>query len=119
MVAQIILIFSNFYTSVLQSFNKFIIPAMAPVTYNLGIIIFIILFAGRYGIYAPAYGMVFGSILHMLIQLPMVRSLGFSYKLKFKLFDKGVLEVYRLMIPRTIGQMAQRLLIPFYTNLAL
>lgn len=119
MIAQIILIFSNFYTSILQSFNRFVVPALAPVTYNFGVILFILLFVDQWGVFAPAYGMIFGAVLHMAIQLPMVKNLGFIYSLRFKIRDKGVIEVYRLMIPRTIGQAAQKLLVPFYTNLAL
>lgn len=118
-IAQVILIFSNFYTSILQSFNRFIIPALAPVTYNIGIILFIILFVGRFGIFAPAYGMIFGALLHMAIQIPMVKDLGFLYSFKFNIRNKGVIETYRLTIPRTIGQAAQKFLVPFYTNLAL
>lgn len=119
MVAQIVLIFSSFFTSILQSFNKFVVPALAPVTYNLGIIIFILLFIKPLGIYAPAYGMVFGAVLHMLTQIPLIRGSGYKYKLLFNLREKGVHEVYKLMVPRTIGQAAQKFLNPLYTNLAL
>ena len=79
MISQIIFIFSSFFTSVLQSFNRFMVPALAPVMYNLGMIIFLLLFVKELGIYAPAYGMIFGVLLHMGIQIPMARSLGFRY----------------------------------------
>lgn len=119
MVAQVGLIISSFLSSVLQSFNRFIIPALAPVAYNFGLILFLLLFSGQIGVYAPAAGMVFGSILHMGIQLPVVRKFGYSYKPLFNIKDKGVREIYRLMLPRTIGLTAQRLIYPVYTNLAL
>jgi len=119
MLAQLVLIFSSFFTSILQSFKRFVVPAFAPVMYNVGIIIFLLLFAKPFGIYAPAWGMVFGSILHMLIQYIVVRKLGFIHKLKFEYKNLGVRKIYKLMIPRTIGQAAQKLLDPLYTNLAL
>lgn len=119
MFAQILLIFSSFYTSILQSFNKFVVPALAPVTYNLGIITFILLFVKPLGIYAPAYGMVFGAVLHMLTHIPLIKGVGYNYKPFFNFKDSGMREVYRLMIPRTIGQAAQKFLVPLYTNLAL
>jgi len=119
MISQIIFIFSSFFTSVLQSFNRFIVPALAPVMYNLGMIIFLLLFVKELGIYAPAYGMIFGVLLHMGIQIPMARSLGFRYFPNLDFKNKGVREIYRLMIPRTIGQAAQKFLGPLYTNLAL
>lgn len=118
-LAQILLIFSNFYTSILQSFNKFIIPALAPVIYNIGVIIFILLFVKRLGIYAPALGMIFGSILHMGIQYPLVKSLGFKKSNSLNLTDPGVREIYRVVVPRMVGQAAQRMIHPLYTNLAL
>ena len=95
------------------------IPALAPVVYNIGIIIFILAFVRQLGIYAPAYGMIFGAFLHVCIQLPLVRGAGFKYKFLFDFKEKGFREVYKLMIPRTIGQAAQKFLNPLYTNLAL
>jgi len=119
MLAQIILIFSSFFTSVLQSFKRFVIPSLAPVFYNIGIIIFILLFIKRLGVFAPAWGMVFGAILHMSVQLIAVKKLGFSYSFSFDFKDKVVRNVYKLMAPRAIGQAAQKFLNPLYTNLAL
>ena len=119
MLAQVILIFSSFFTSVLQSFRHFVIPSLAPVFYNIGIIIFILLFIKRFGVFAPAWGMVFGAILHMSVQLIAVKRLGFSYAFNFDFKNKLVRNVYKLMAPRAIGQAAQKFLDPLYTNLAL
>lgn len=119
MLAQIGFIISSFYTSVLQSFNHFVIPALAPVMLNLGVIIFMVAFYEPLGIYAPAWGTVFGSILHMLVQIPFIKEKGFKYNFVFDLKDKAVREVYKLMLPRTLAQTTQKLIIPLYTNLAL
>ena len=119
MIAQVPLIMSSIFTSILQSFNKFVVSALAPVLYNVGIITFIILFAPTLGVYAPALGMIFGSLLHMGIQIPMVKNLGFKYRFQMMWKNRSVWKVYKLMIPRTIGQAAQKMLIPLYTNLAL
>ncbi len=119
MIAQLGFILSSFYTSILQSFNHFIVPAMAPVMLNVGVIIFLVLFYSSWGIYAPAWGTVFGAFLHMVIQMPMAKALGFKYKLTWNLKHKGVSDFYKMMVPRTLGQTAQKLIIPLYTNLAL
>lgn len=119
MIAQIALIVSSIFTSILQSFNRFIVPALAPVVYNFGVIIFLILFYDKYGIYAPAYGMIFGSVLHLIIQIPLVVGVGYRYTKSAGIRTNGVKEVYKLMIPRTLGQAAHKFLSPFYTNLAL
>lgn len=119
MLAQIILIFSSFFTSVLQSFKRFVVPSLAPVFYNIGIITFILLFINKLGVFAPAWGMVFGAILHMTVQLIAVKKLGFSYTLSFDIKNTIVRNVYKLMAPRAFGQAAQKFLDPLYTNLAL
>ncbi len=119
MIAQLCFIISSFYTSILQSFNHFIVPALAPVMLNVGVIIFLLLFYSSWGIYAPAWGTVFGAFLHMIIQMPMARNLGFKYKPTWNWRHIGVKDFYRMMIPRTMGQTAQKLIIPLYTNLAL
>ena len=119
MLAQILFIISAFFTSILQSFNRFIIPALAPVLYNLGVIIFILLFTPRFGVFAPAYGMIFGAFLHLGTQFPLAKQLGFKYQKVLNIRNMGVREMYKLMAPRTIGQIAQKFMVPFYTNLAL
>jgi len=103
LVSQLFLILSNFLTGVLQSFKRFIIPAIAPVLYNLGIILGIVFFAPSCGIYGPTLGVVLGTILHFMIQVPLARRLGLDYKLAFDFRHPRVKEIGRLMLPRTIG----------------
>jgi len=103
-VGQLFLIISNFVTGVIQSFKRFLIPALSPVLYNLGIIIGIYFWSGRYGILGPTIGVVLGCFLHFIIQVPLLIKLGyrnFSLKIDFK--DAGLREVGRLMLPRTLG----------------
>ncbi len=119
MLSQLGFIVSAFMTSVLQSYNQFMIPAMAPVFLNIGVILTTVFFYQSLGIYAPAWGTVVGSILHLLVQIPSVKDLGYRYKLIFDLKNEGLRQIYRLMLPRTLGQTAQKLIVPLYTNLAL
>jgi putative peptidoglycan lipid II flippase len=119
MLAQIGFILSSFMTSVLQSYNQFMVPALAPVFLNIGVILTTFLFYDSIGIYAPAWGTVVGSLLHVLVQLPGVKDLGYKYKIFVNWKDQGLWQIYRLMLPRTVGQTAQKLIIPLYSNLAL
>lgn len=100
---QLFFILSNFLTGILQSYKHFIIPAVAPVFYNLGIIIGVFLFTPFLGIYGPALGVILGTIFHFLVQLPLAKRLGLKYKLVFDWRHKQVKEIGRLMLPRTIG----------------
>lgn len=117
--SQLILVISSFFTSMLQSFKRFLVPALAPVLYNLGIIIFLILFAKRFGVVAPALGMVFGAFLHLLIQLYFIRSMGFRYAWIINFKDRNLIEILRLMAPRTLGLAANQLSLLVDTSLAL
>lgn len=104
MVGQFFLIISNFVTGILQSFKRFLIPAIAPVLYNVGIIAGLYLWADKYGILAPAIGVVIGCFLHLAIQLPLLSKMGwkkFSFRIDLK--NTGLREVGRLMLPRTLG----------------
>lgn len=107
LVGQIILIIGTFFVSTLQAFQRFIIPALAGVFYNLGIILGIVFLSKQMGITGAAWGVVIGAILHVLVQLPFVLSLGFSWKSFRNIFHPGVKEVIRLMGIRSIGLAAE------------
>src|SRR3989344_521767 len=103
LMAQIFFCISGFLTGMIQSHERFLIPAIAPLAYNLGIILGIVFLSKTLGIYAPAVGMVLGAALHMLIQLPAALSLGFRPSLSFNVRYPGVWEVARLMPPRALA----------------
>ncbi len=104
MLAQVIpLLIGNFFTGILQSFRNFIFPALAPVLYNIGIIIGIVLLTPSFGIYAPVYGVVLGSILFTLIQVPLVFAYGYRHTWRLNLNHPGVASIGKLMGPRTLG----------------
>jgi len=102
--AQILpLLIGNFFTGILQSYNLFLIPALAPVVYNVGIIIGIIFLSPAFGLYGPVIGVGIGALLFMCIQLPLVVAVGYKHHLDFNVRHKGVREVLRLIGPRTLG----------------
>ncbi|MDO8488229.1 MAG: murein biosynthesis integral membrane protein MurJ [bacterium] len=101
--AQLFFSVSGFLTGVIQSHQRFLIPAMAPVAYNLGIIGGILFLSPMWGIYGPAAGMVIGAILHMAVQLPLAYKLGFRFMPIFNLKLPGVKEVAKLMPPRALA----------------
>lgn len=117
--AQLILILSNFITSTLQSFKRFLIPALAPIVYNLGVILSLVLLVGRFGILAPAFGMVLGAFLHLLIQIPLLKRIRFRYFLTFDLKHPGITEITRLVLPRTFGLLINQFSIIINTSLAI
>jgi len=105
LLGEFLLIIGSFFTSVLQSFHRFVISALAPVLYNLGIIAGILWLRPipGFGLAGAAWGVVLGAILHVLVQFLLVRRLGFRYRFEFKLKDPGVLKIIKLSLPRAIG----------------
>jgi putative peptidoglycan lipid II flippase len=102
-IAQVFFTVSSFLTGVLQAQRRFLIPAIAPLFYNLGTILGILVLTPFFGIYAAAYGVIFGAFLHFVIQLPSTFHAGYFPKLRFRLKHKGVLQMLRLMPPRTLS----------------
>lgn len=102
-VGQFFLIASNFVTGLLNSYHRFLIPALSPVLYNIGIIAGTVLLSGSLGIFGPVVGVLFGAFAHLLIQIPLLIKLGIRYSFILDTSVPGVREVGRLMGPRTLG----------------
>ncbi len=97
------LLVGNFFTGILQSYNLFLVPALAPVVYNVGIIIGIVTLTSRFGLYAPVVGVGIGAALFVSIQIPLVFLVGYRHRFTFHYKHAGVREVLRLIGPRTLG----------------
>jgi putative peptidoglycan lipid II flippase len=105
LVAQVFFAISNFLSGMLQSYQRFVLPSLAPVLYNLGIVAGVFLFKPYFGIYSAGIGVILGAFIHMAIQLPLVFKLGFRFKPSFNLKNPSVRRLFRLMPPRlfTLG----------------
>ena len=106
-LSPIILGISNIVSGILQVFHRFLVTALAPVMYNLGIIIGIIFLTPKFGLVGLAWGVVIGGLLHLAIQLPAFFFSGFKFQVssfKFKsFFHPGVKKTLALMVPRSLG----------------
>jgi putative peptidoglycan lipid II flippase len=102
-IGELIFIIGTFLSAVLQSYSHFFIPGIAAALYNLGIILSIIFLAPTLGIFSAAYGVIFGAFIFVLAQLPLIRKVGFSFVPTISLKTSGVMDVFRLMWPRTIS----------------
>ncbi len=117
-LSPILLGLSSIFSGVLQYSNKFLAYSLAPVLYNLGIIMGIIFLAPASGILGVTLGVILGAFLHMIIQIPSAISSGFSYKPTFNLKDPKIKKVFSLMIPRTLGVAAPQINLMVVTAIA-
>lgn len=102
LIAQLFFAVSNFLTGMLQAYQRFIIPAIAPVLYNLGILIGVFLFSSQLGIYSAGVGVIIGAFIHMVIQLPLALKLGFRFKPSLSLSFPGVKQFFTMMPARLL-----------------
>ena len=103
LVTQILFAASNVFGAILQSYQRFIIPSLAPILYNVGIVAGVFIFADSYGIYSAGIGGVIGAFMHMIIQLPLAYRFGFRFSFSLNLRKTGVLPLLKMMPPRMLS----------------
>lgn len=99
---------SNLFASITQIYQKFLIYAISPLLYNLGIISGIVLLYPVMGVSGLAWGVVFGALAHMLIQAPFLIRVGYFPRFNININFKEVKRVMSLSIPRTIALSSQQ-----------
>lgn len=100
---------SGMVTGMLHARRHFLLPGLSPMLYNLAIILAALLVPERFGVDALAIGVVAGSGLHLLIQLPALVAARARLRPRLSLGDPDAREVLRLMIPRMIGLAAAQI----------
>lgn len=95
---------SGLVMGMLNAHQSFLVPALAPGFYSLGIIFGALWLPSSWGIDRLAVGVVLGALAHLLVQLPsLIRLPGSFYQLTVGFRDKAVQKVLALMVPRVIG----------------
>jgi putative peptidoglycan lipid II flippase len=94
------LLLGNIIGALLQSSRQFLIPGLAPVFYNLGIILGVIFWAKQYGLNGAVFGIVLGSFFYFLVLFIGLRYLGFSWQRKLALTSSRLKRFFKLFWPR-------------------
>lgn len=103
---------------VLQSYRRFFVYAIAPIFYNVGIIVGALFFVSHLGIYGLAWGVVLGAVMHLFIQLPAAMFLGWRFRWRWAWRDSSVRKIGKLMVPRTLALGVTQINIFFLTVMA-
>lgn len=100
--------------SIQQAVGRFTFYALAPMIYNIGIIIGTLWFTDGInlfgwqvfdgGIMGVALGVVLGSILQLIVSSAGLMGLGFDYRFKIYWQNKGFKKVLRLLPARSVDQ---------------
>lgn len=103
---------------ILNAHQVFLIPALTPAMYQLGIIFGAVFLAPSMGIYGLAWGVVIGAIFYLLIQLPSLLKQKGTYTPSLELHNPNTRQVIFLMGPRLLGVAVVQLNFWVNTNLA-
>ncbi len=117
-LSPIFLGISGILGGILQSFKRFVVYSLAPVFYNLGIIIGALFFVNWWGVYGLAWGVVLGAFMHMAVQIPMVSRLGFKYQFRIRRRDPQTRKIGQMMVPRTLSLAISQINLVVVTALA-
>ncbi len=118
LVTPVVFGVSGLIMGALNAHQHFLLPAAAPIVYNLAIIGGALWLAPHLGVTGLALGVVVGSVLHPLVQVPGLVRFKARYRPVLNLRDPGVREVGRLMAPRVLGLAAVQLNFVINTVLA-
>ena len=92
-------------TALLNSRNRFLLPALAFTSHNIGVIAGIgaAMAWPSIGIYGPAWGAVAGSMIQVGLMLPGLRGDRVRYRPSLSYRDPRLREVARLLVPNGLG----------------
>lgn len=118
LLSPILLGVSNLLATITQAFKKFFVYAIAPVFYNLGIIIGILWLYPLFGIAGLGYGVLIGAALHMLIQVPVVLRQGLMPRFTTDIDWPHVRMVVGHSLPRTITLSMSKIVFLIFVSIA-
>ena len=80
-------------TAVLNTFDRFAWPALAPIVISVSIIGCALLWGGRLGIWAMVYGSVAGALIHAILVAWMMDRHGYNFRLRWHGMNEATREV--------------------------
>ncbi len=113
-------------TSILNSKQNFLQPAIGTVVYNIGLILGLVpgffimsrintahltpaqvastfLSHQTTAVYFATWGVVIGAVLQVAVQIPAIIQVGMRYQLSFDYHHPGVIQIGRQMVPRIVN----------------
>ena len=107
-ISTVVFAGSSILTGALHAHQHFLLPALAPSMYSLGIIFGAMYLGPKMGIFGLAWGAVLGSGLHLLIQLPGAWRFRMRWRFSLGWSDPLLRSVAVLMAPRVIDLLMAR-----------
>lgn len=110
LIQSMFMALSAIATGILQSKQHFTWPAIGILLYNVAILLFGVVLAKPieaaypgYGIAAFSVGVVVGAVLTLVVQIPMLKKYGYSFRFSLDTHDSGFRQMVKLLIPAMIS----------------
>lgn len=108
LLQPLLLGFSNILAAITQLKERYVLYAVSPLLYNLGIIGGLVFFYPAFGLYGLAWGVVLGALLHMGIQVPAVLRDGFFRSIPRLHDTHSVVMTAAISAPRSLALSMQQ-----------
>lgn len=95
-----LLALSSLFGVVTQMYHRFILYAVSPLLYNVGIIIGIVWLYPWLGLPGLAVGVVLGAVMHLLVQVPIVQRSELSFGVRRSVSLRDLWQVVVVAVPR-------------------
>ena len=132
LIATFIFSISGLVIAGLQANQHFLLPALAPIFYNIGQIFGALVLAPKtpytfgpitvpafgLGVYGLVYGVIIGAAMHLAIQIPGLIHYGFRWTPSIKINEPAVIEVFKVVGPRLLTVFGIQLMFVARDNLA-
>lgn len=132
LIATFIFSISGLVIAGLQANQHFVLPALAPILYNIGQIFGALVLAPRtpysvgplsipsfgLGVYGLVYGVILGAVLHLAIQIPGLFRYGFRWTPSLDIRQPALIEVFKVVGPRLLTVFGVQLMFVARDNLA-
>jgi putative peptidoglycan lipid II flippase len=109
---------SNLCGVITQAASRFILFAVSPLLYNLGIIFGIIALYPWFGLTGLVWGVVLGALLHVLVQVPFIARSPFRFGFTTTFDWPLIRNILAVAIPRGLTLSANQLLLLVFTGIA-
>lgn len=103
LISTLIFSVSGLVMGILQSHNHFLLPAIAPIMFDVGILFGVIFLLKPLGVTGIALGAVLGAALHLGVQIPGLIRYKARWSPQIGLRDPELWRIIRLMLPRVAG----------------
>lgn len=108
LLSTLIFVVSSIITGTLYAHQHFLLPAIVPMMYSVGIIFGALFLAPKMGIFGLAWGAVIGAALHLLTQVPGLIIYKVRWRPTLRVRNPALRRVAVLMAPRIVDLLMAR-----------